>query len=103
MCDLSNHTVIIHTRYQDISGFPGRVLPLACVRPLSWHSGEDVLRQSVIYDAMEDTLLQPLPVSNGSCATKHGDPRVIFPNPYPFTMSGTLAHFIPLKRQSAHE
>ena len=34
MSDLTNHTVMIHTRYQDISPVSGRALACVCACPL---------------------------------------------------------------------
>jgi hypothetical protein len=79
MSDLSNLIVIImHTRYQYIS-------PVLDAFGLRWHlstprfCGEDVPPQFPL-TMLGDTPLQSLPVLNGPCAIKHGDPRVILPN-----------------------
>ena len=98
---LSNHTVIIHTRYQDISLILD-VLWLALESSTSlflWRGSSATICHRRCWGS---TLLQSLPILNGPCAIKHGDPRVMFPNRI-LSRPGALACFIRQRCQSVRE
>ena len=99
---LSNHTVIIHTRYQDTSPILD-VLWLA-LEPVRF----PVSVARTFHHNLPSTILGKYPITVVACFEwtmryqAWRSPSHVS-QPYPFTPTGALARFIPPRRQSVHE